>query len=370
MECLKATTSLALLCMYIFSPQVSAFSLTNCTVSGALNNTEELKVLCYKMGFYTVPSPIPSNARFIDMSFNFFSNIRAGDFEDLWNLRGFNLSNGNISQIEDGTAKHFPNLIKLNLAYNKLKTVSRGLLDGLVNLQVLRLDGNLIESIDEFAFKTLRSLIILNLTENNLRQIANVRPVLLSPSLEELLIGSNKFDVFNSCDLSRTALSLIKIDLSYNPLSKFQITENIFPNLDYLDLSHCGRNGTMLWNITDKTFLNSVKALNLTAVDMPEEDLTAVLQNITWASLFKLRLSELKWMKPKTLLQSGCLPGLKVLRLQRNRISKPTAQMLDPCSNLTELDFGENVISAISAPTFKKLTQLQKLYLQVNKLTK
>ncbi|KAF5888964.1 toll-like receptor 13, partial [Clarias magur] len=305
--------SLALLTIssYIFSFQVSAFSLTNCTVSGALNNPQELKVLCYKMGFYTVPSPIPSNARLIDMSFNFISNIRAGDFEDLWNLRGFNLSNCNISQIEDGTAKHFPNLIKLNLAYNKLKTVSRGLLDGLVNLQVLRLDGNLIESIDEFAFKTLRSLIILNLTENNLRQIANVRPVLLSPSLEELLIGSNKFDVFNSCDLSRTALSLIKIDLSYNPLSKFQITENIFPNLDYLDLSHCGRNGTMLWNITDKTFLNSVKALYLTAVDMPEEDLTAVLQNITWASLFKLRLSELKWMTPKTLLQSGCLPGLK-----------------------------------------------------------
>ncbi|KAM9451524.1 uncharacterized protein Hap1MRO34_021817 [Clarias gariepinus] len=369
MKCFKATMSLALLSIYIFSFQVSAFSLTNCTVSGALNNTEELKVLCYKMGFYTVPSPIPSNARFIDMSFNFFSNIGAGDFEDLWNLRGLNLSNSNISQVQEGTAKHFPNLIKLNLAYNKLKTVSRGLLDGLVNLQVLRLDGNLIESIDEYAFNTLRSLTILNLTENNLRQIANVRPVLLSPNLEELLIGSNKFDVFNSYDLSRKTLSLKKIDLSYNPLTKFQITENIFPNLDYLDLSHCGRNGTMLWNITDKAFLNSVKALNLTGVHMPEEDLTAVLQNITWASLFKLRLSELKWIKPETLLQSGCLPGLKVLCMQRNRISKLTAYMLDPCSNLTELDFGDNEISTISAPIFEGLTQLKKIYLKVNKLT-
>ncbi|KAM9450325.1 uncharacterized protein Hap1MRO34_021010 [Clarias gariepinus] len=369
MMCFKATMSLALLSIYIFSFQVSAFSLTNCTVSVDLNNTDEVKVLCYKMGFYTVPSPIPSNARFIDMSFNYFSNIRAGDFEDLWNLRGFNLSNSNISQIEEGTAMHFPNLIKLNLAYNKLKTVSRGLLDGLVNLQVLRLDGNLIESIDEYAFNTLRSLTILNLTENNLRQIANVRPVLLSPSLEELLIGSNKFDVFNSYDLSRTALSLKKIDLSYNALTKFQITENIFPNLDYLDLSHCGRNRTMLWNITDKAFLNSVKALNLTGVHMPEEDLTAVLQNISWASLFILRLSELKWMNPQTLLQSGCLPGLKVLRMLHNRIVNLTAHMLDPCSNLTELDFGDNEISNISAPIFEELTQLKKLYLQGNKLT-
>ncbi|KAM9451185.1 uncharacterized protein Hap1MRO34_021567 isoform 2-T2 [Clarias gariepinus] len=369
MVCLQATMSLALLSIYIFSFQVSAFSLTNCTVSADLNITRELNVLCYKMGFYMVPSPIPSNARFIDMSFNYFSNIRAGDFEDLWNLRGFNLSNNNILNIEEGTAKHFPNLIKLNLAYNKLKRVSRGLLDGLVNLQVLRLDGNLIESIDEYAFNTLRSLTILNLTENNLRQIANVRPVLLSPNLEELLIGSNKFDVFNSYDLSRTAVSLKKIDLSYNPLTKFQITENIFPNLDYLDLSHCGRNRTMLWNITDKAFLKSVKALNLTGVHMPEEDLTAVLQNISWASLFKLRLSELKWMNPQTLLKSGCLPGLKVLRMLHNRISKLTAHMLDPCSNLTELDFGDNEISTISAPIFKKLTQLKTLYLQVNKLT-
>ncbi|KAM9451126.1 LOW QUALITY PROTEIN: uncharacterized protein Hap1MRO34_021504 [Clarias gariepinus] len=370
MVCFKATLSLALLSIYIFSFQVSAFSLTNCTVSGAPNITQELKVLCYKMGFYTVPSPIPSNARIIDMSFNFFSNIRAGHFEDLWNLRGFNLSNNKIQNIEEGTAKHFPNLIKLNLAYNKLKTVSRGLLDGLVNLQVLRLDGNLIESIDEYAFNTLRSLTILNLTENNLRQIANVRPVLLSPNLKELLIGSNKFYVFNSYDLSRTILLLKKIDLSYNPLTKFQITENIFPNLDYLDLSHCGRNRTMLWNITDKAFLNSVKALNLTGVHISQEDLTAVLQNISWASLFKLRLSELKLIKSEILLQSGCLPGLKVLQMRRNRISKLTAHMLDPCSNLTELDFGHNKISTISAPIFKKLTQLKALYLHVNKLTK
>ncbi|KAM9450668.1 uncharacterized protein Hap1MRO34_021210 [Clarias gariepinus] len=369
MMCLQATMSLALLSIYIFSFQVSAFSLTNCTVSAALNNTRELNVLCYKMGFYTVPSSIPRNARFIDMSFNYFSNIRAGDFKDLWNLRVFNLSNNNILNIEEGTAKHFPNLIKLNLAYNKLKTVSRGLLDGLLNLQVLRLDGNLIESIDEYAFNTLWSLTILNLTENNLRQIANVRPVLLSPNLEELLIGSNKFDVFNSYELSRTTLSLKKIDLSYNPLTKFQITENIFPNLYCLDLSHCGRNRTMLWNITDKAFLNSVKALNLTGVHIREKDLTSVLQNITWASLFILKLSELNQIQPETLLHFGCLPGLKVLRMRRNRISNLTTQMLDPCSNLTELDFGDNEISTISAPIFKELTQLKKLYLQVNKLT-
>ncbi|KAF4077665.1 hypothetical protein AMELA_G00210640 [Ameiurus melas] len=367
--CSKATSSLAVLCICIISFQVNAFSLTNCTVSGALNNTQELKVLCYKMGFYTVPSPIPSNVRYLDMSFNFISNIRVGEFDDLWYLRYLNLSDSNISWIQEGTGKHFQNLINLNLANNNLKRVSRGLLRDLVNLQVLRLDGNNIELIDRLAFSTLQNLKVLNLTNNNLQQIANIKPVLSSRGLEELFIGSNNFEVFNSYDMSSTSLSLKKIDFSYNPLTKFQITENIFPNLDYLDISQCGQNRTMLWNITDKAFLNSVKVLNLTAVRIPEENIGAVLHEVSWASLFKLKLNELKLMNKETVLQYACLPGIRVLRMQRNKISKLTGYMLDPCSNLTELDFGDNEISYISPPVFKELTQLRVLHLQINRLT-
>ncbi|XP_027009246.2 toll-like receptor 22 [Tachysurus fulvidraco] len=363
----KAITSLAVL--FILSVQASAFSLTNCTVSGALNDTRVLKVLCYKMGFFTVPSPIPSKVRHLDISFNSISNIKLSDFEDLWNLRSLNLSDSHVSWIEDGTAEHFPNLTYLNLANNKLKNVSRGLLHGLGHLQVLRLDRNMIESIDTYAFDTLQNLRMLNLTRNNLRKITSVRPVLSSPGLEELYIASNNFEVFNSWDLSRTPLSLKTLILTNNPLTKFQITDNIFPNLDYLDLSHCGQSRTMLWNLTDKTFLSSVKTLNLTGVRIPQENIAAVLHNISWTSLFKLKLNELKQVNVETLLAYACLPGLSVLRMQRNRISNLTTQMLEPCSNLTELDFGLNEISRISAPIFKAVTQLRVLRLHINKLT-
>ncbi|XP_058272049.1 toll-like receptor 22 [Hemibagrus wyckioides] len=363
----KATTSLAI--FFIFSVHVSAFSLTNCTVSGALNDTRVLKVLCYKMGFFTVPSPIPIKARHLDISFNSISNIRLGDFEDLWNLRSINLSNSHVSWIEDGTAEHFPNLIDLNLANNKLRTISRGLLHGLGNLQVLRLDRNMIWSIDAFAFNTLQNIRVLNLTGNNLKHIANVRPVLSSQGLEVLYIASNNFDVFNSWDLSRTPLSLKSMVLSNNPLTKFEITDNIFPKLDFLDLSHCGQNSFMLWNLTDKTFLNSVKTLNLSGVRISEENIAAVLHNVSWSSLFKLKLNELKQVKVETLLRYACLPGLSVLRMQRNRISNLTAHELEPCSNMTELDFGDNEISRISTPIFKEVTQLRVLRLEINRLT-
>lgn len=359
----------SLLCISIFSFQVTAFSLTNCTVSGALNDTQNLKVLCYNMGFCTIPSPIPNQVKFLDISFNSISKIRAEDFKDLWNVIYLNLSNNKISWIQEGTTEHFPNLTHLNLANNKLPIVSRGLLHGLTNLQVLRLDGNIIKSIDVYAFSTLHNMKVLNLTRNNLQQIATVKPVLLSPRLEELFIGSNNFEDFNSYDLSRMPLSLKKFVFSHNPVTKFQITDNIFPNLEYLDISYCGQNRTMLWNITDKTFLNSVKELNLTALNVLEETIAAVLQNVSWASLFKLRLSELKWLKLETLVQYACSPKLNVLRLQRNRISNLTAQMFGPCSNLTELDFGDNKISNISASIFKDLPQLKILRLQLNGLT-
>lgn len=364
--CSLAFLTLAVLCSCIV--QVSAFSLTNCTASGALNNTRVLKVLCYKMGFWTVPSAIPSRVRYLDISFNSIFSIRAGDFEDLWNLRNLNLSNSKISWIQDGTAEHFPNLIDLNLAKNKLRRVSSGLLSGLVHLQVLRLDGNMIRSIDSYAFNALQDLRVLNLSGNYLRQIARVNPVLSALSLEELYLASNGFDEFNSWELSRKPLSLKTFVLSYNPLTKFQISDNIFPNLDYLDISDCGQNGTLLWNVTDKVFLDSVKTLNLSAVRVSEENIARVLRNISWASLFKLKLNEMSRVKVETLLQYACLPGLSVLRMQRSRISNLTARMLEPCSDLTELDFGENEISQISAPLFKKVAPLRVLRLEINRL--
>ncbi|KAG9265772.1 toll-like receptor 13 [Astyanax mexicanus] len=358
-----------ILWMFIFIIQIDAFSLQNCTVKGALNDTHQLNVLCYKMGFFKVPSPIPSKARYLVISYNFISKINVGDFEDLWNLRNLNLSNNQISWIQQGTSDHFPNLSDLNLSHNKLERVSADLLRGLTKLQVLRLDWNVIEYIDQHAFNTLSSLKVLNISKNKFGQIDRIKPVFASPHMEELYIGSNSFDVFNSYDLSRSPLALKIMDLSNNTFTTFQITDNIFPVLDHLDLSQCGQNKPMLWNITDKTVLNSVRTLYLSGVKFPVESIDALLQNLTWASLHKLRMSDNKKVKVRLLLQAACSSQLNVLRLKRNNILALTEHMFKPCFNLTELDLSDNKISHISAPVFSGLTQLKTLHLQLNDLT-
>uniref|UniRef100_A0AAY5ECK6 TIR domain-containing protein n=1 Tax=Electrophorus electricus TaxID=8005 RepID=A0AAY5ECK6_ELEEL len=279
--------------------------------------------ICQTVFSIYVLSQIPNKVRYLDISFNLISNI-------------------------------------------KLKNVSRGLLQGLTQLQVLRLDGNRIEGIEQHSFSTLLNLKVLNLTKNKIQHIDRLKPVLSSPVLEELFIGCNKLHRFNSYDLSKSPLSLRKIDFSYNLLISFQIIENIFPVLYHLDISHCGQDRAMLWNITDKAYLNSVMTLYMSGIHIPLESIATFLQIL--ASLYKIRLSEINQVKVEALLQYVSSPELGILLLKGNNISVLTEHMFKHCFNLIELDLSDNEISNISALVFIGLTQLNVMRLQLNQL--
>ncbi|XDV39084.1 hypothetical protein PO909_008373 [Leuciscus waleckii] len=327
-----------------FISPCSAFSLNNCTISTPLKDTQP-KVLCYRMGFFRIPW-VPLNTRILDISFNAFAQIQIGDFMHLSNLQDLNISNNKISQIQEGALYNLSNLTHLNLARNRLKVVSRGMLHGLSNLLVLRLDNNNIKDIEESSFSMLQNLKVLNLTQNHLHYIDRVKPVLAPPCLEELYIGSNHFDVFNSYEMATKPLSLKRLDLSNNPFATFQLTDNIFPSLDHLDLSYCGQNGTMTWNVTEKTYLTSVQTLYFMDVHISPQSVDDVLLSFK-NSLNKIRLNRNVELNKTKLLLSACSPTLRV-----------------------ELDLGENEISKLSQSMFRGFTQLKKLLLQINNLTR
>ncbi|XP_051537324.1 toll-like receptor 22 [Myxocyprinus asiaticus] len=362
---------LMVLCIALcgFFSAVTSFSLNNCTITNSQYDIG-LKVLCYKMGFFSVPPQIPSNTQILDVSFNAFAQIKIGDYQNLLNLRDLNISNNKIVWIQEGAFDSLSNLTHLNLANNKLKLVSSSMLRSLTNLLVLHLDGNNIEDIDESAFNTLQNLKVLNLTNNHLCYIERVKPVLASPGLEELYIGSNHFYVFNSSKMSTKPLSLKKLDFSNNPLGMFSLTDNIFPTLNLLDLSFCGQNGTMTWNVTEQTYFTSVKTLYFMDVDISHQSVAIVLQSFK-KFLYKIRLNgNVKLVNKTELLLNTCSPALRVVRLNANKITDLTDHMFEPCSNLTELDLGENNIFQLSPGTFRRFMQLQILHLQINKLTK
>lgn len=366
----RSLDSSMVLCYILYSFTIilptSGFSLRNCLVEAPFNYSGDLTIFCYKMGFLTVPSKLPSSVVKLVISFNYISEIKEGDLSSLTRLMYLNVSNNHISHIHEGAFRNSGNLEELNLSRNRLRNVSGSWLWGLHKLSVLRLDGNTIEHIEPKVFTMLEHLQVLNLTNNKLQSMEKLQLAFTSTTLHELYVGMNDFVIFKSSNLSTTALKML--DLSGNPLTKFQIAENIFPALEYLDLSYCGHRGHLDWLIQNVTMLKSVTTLKLDGVHISGDTIAAILGTFK-ATLNKLRMNNITTIKPEHLFDDACSDALKAVHFGENNISYLTKHMIMPCSLLQQLDLSSNAIHHISQDTFTNFTQLVSLHLQHNRIT-
>ncbi|XP_028853733.1 toll-like receptor 22 [Denticeps clupeoides] len=343
----------------------AAYSLVNCTVPSPPRG----KILCYSMGFSSVPAHLPESTNNLDLSFNSISRIGPREFANLKQLRFLNMSDNKIHLVEPDAFRHLATLEVLNLSKNKITNVPRSFLLGLSNLTLLRLDGNQITDIHQSAFHSLDNLKTVNLSNNILHHPEKLKPLFLAPNLEELSIGRNNFLSFHSRGLSATPSSLKWLDLSWNPLRFFQLTDDIFPHLEYLDLTSCGSNGSLEWIVQDAAFLRSVRTLNLSAIHTSEEGMESILLSFN-ASFTKLRLRNIPADNVTRFLDVACSPALSALHLTSVHIANTPSDMFQPCAFLENLDLSEDKMSDMSPLTFRGLQQLQKLRLNINALTK
>ncbi len=362
----QSSAFLFLLNCCVLTNLTDGFSLGNCTIYFPFEYSGHLKVLCNRMGYRKTPSPLPHNTVNLDISYNAIHQIVEGDFIRLSNLVLLNISHNRIYEIHANALSDLTSLEELNLSHNKIKTVTAKLLNGLANLTYLRLDSNYIETIENQSLATLSNLRLVNLTNNKLKHISKLHPLLQVPHLEELYLGDNGFRVFNSSDIPSAFIGLKKLDLSMNPLTVFKMAENIFPGLEYLDLSTCFHADTSNWFILDKAFLNTVKTLNLSRNHIKENQLGYIMQNfpsVTW-----MALDGMKGFKVETLLQKACSPSLRGLHLENNQLSVLTDRMFRPCARLNELHLRNNRVSRIYKLSFKHLANLTELRIQKNHL--
>ncbi|KAI4897726.1 hypothetical protein NFI96_005387 [Prochilodus magdalenae] len=159
------------------------------------------------------------------------------------------------------------------------------------------------------------------------------------------------------------------LDLSQNPLTKFQMTENVFPALEYLDLSYCSCNGELDWIVPNATLLKTVTTLKLDGVRISEEKVAAILETFN-TSLYRLRMNDVKPMKADRVFSYACSNILRVLHFGDNNITSLTEHTVKPCYLLQQLDLTNDSIHHISEQAFRNFTHLMSLHLQYNRLTK
>ncbi|KAG9262415.1 toll-like receptor 13 [Astyanax mexicanus] len=355
-----------LVSFYLHATVVQGFFVKNCNIKAIPTHSTNFVALCNKQRLSTVPENLPHHIKGLDICQNNISKIKSNDLVYLSHLKYLNVSHNVLQEVEDGAFRSLEELQGLNLAFNRLTTIQGSFFQNLHNLTVLRLDKNSLRSISASAFVPLKSLVMVNLSGNHLQNIERLQPLFMLPKLMRVHIGSNGITSFQSLKISNTSLNLKALDLSWNPLQVFSLTQDVFPQLEMIDLAFI--NESMRWDVQDKNYLQNVFKLNLSGIHMATEDITAVLQMLN-SSLTYLKIEYMGKIKAQSLIKAACrIDSLTVFRLQGNNLNSISDQEFRLCKQLTLLDLPRNNLISISSLAFSSLKNLSKLILCHNKL--
>ncbi|CAK6984171.1 toll-like receptor 13, partial [Scomber scombrus] len=324
---------------------------------------------CRHRDLAAVPHDIPRDVSSVDLSFNLIGQINRKDFGFFSKLRLLFLNWNKIAHIDDGSFIGLAALSTLGMGANELTSLTGNLFQGLSNLTTLDIGQNKIQFIDASAFQFLTSLQTVMLDLNQLQHVSDIQPILQLPHLQNLSIGQNLFHSFQTKDLLLNMSSSLKVlDVADNKLEIFSITTPIFPHLQLIDISRCGRSASLKWDIPDKTLLKNITQLYFSFTSLPFKDMQKVLQSLD--SLMHLTLNYMeRWIK-NGLLDTVCsIPTLKKLDLSYNSFPNISAKLVN-CSQLTELDLSSTLMTEVFPGSIQSMKRLRYLNLQDNMLSK
>ncbi|XP_053190754.1 toll-like receptor 13 [Scomber japonicus] len=350
------------------NPSLS-YSLKNCSVDYSEDGSAHIVLNCLYGDLAAVPHDIPRDVSSVDLSYNLIGQINRKDFGFFSKLRLLFLDSNKIAHVDNGSFIGLVALSKLGMRANELTSLTGNLFQGLSNLTTLDIGENKIQFIDASAFHFLTSLQTVMLDFNQIQQVSDIQPILQLPHLQNLSIGHNQFNSFQTKDLLLNMSSSLKVlDVAHSELEIFSITTPIFPHLELINISRCGRSARLKWDIPDKTLLKNITQLYFGFTSLPFKDMQKVLQSLD--SLMHLTLNYMeRWIK-NGLLDTVCkIPTLKKLDLSYNSFPKISAKLVN-CSQLTELDLSSTVMTEVFPGSIQSMKQLRYLNLQNNKLSK
>ncbi|CAH1104752.1 unnamed protein product [Psylliodes chrysocephalus] len=289
----------------------------------------------------------------LDLSRNEIESIDAKLFRTL-NLKRLNLSSNSFYQINTSEFANLKKLTSLDLSNNELSFLENLLL--LPSLQYLNLSNNKLKVLNGAGFNSLKLLQHLDVSRNQLVRIAfeSIR----LPNLARLFVAGNtqlgkSRDVFvfvgtgrklQSLDASLTGLKQVPAALTHS-IQSLNLTENLIRTIN------CG-------DLDDYPLLYSLD-LSFNEINFVEEDSLGRLEFLSVLYIARNRLVEIPRRLPEK---------LKVLHLDINEIGRITKKDLRGLTVLEVLLLNDNNITVINEGAFSELISLVTLDLSRNPL--
>lgn len=338
-------------------PSLTRLDLTNCSfnASNSAFNAEQIIHLSLRNGdLFSPPVLNLTKLETLDLSGNHIRVFTYAPYRTLANLQVLNLSANAAFVVVDGYFEGLANLKCLDLSNNNLSTLNDKILLPLTNLQYLNLSKNRLEVLNEACFSSLLRLQQLDVSWNCLAKV--VPGNLELPSLARLLLAGNP-QLGNSRKptlLVGTGKRLQTVDASRTGLK--QVPAALTHSIRTLRLAG---NSIKIVNCGDLDTYPLLQVLDFASNGLKqiEDDALGRLDSLTVLYLTDNKLPSM----PKSLPEK-----LKVLHLEKNRITTIQAMDLQNLNQLEVLLLSDNTIISMEENAFNNLFSLVSLDLSRN----
>ncbi|RUS90781.1 hypothetical protein EGW08_001492 [Elysia chlorotica] len=196
---------------------------------------EETKIYCENRGIQRVPSPLPSEVTFLDISGYNLSSLPYRALGRLPYLQTLKIDSSDVTQIEQGAFEDCPSLLDVILSNNGFSSFNADIFLGGNSIHTLNLLGNSLEVLHRGSLHGMASLTDLVLKSN---KITDIEPGVFkdTPNLASLFIRKNRIATIQPHSFSPLT-SLTALSLATNSLRSLQNTYFTgLGNLTVLDL--------------------------------------------------------------------------------------------------------------------------------------
>ena len=255
----------------------------------------------------------------------------------------------------------FSKLRKLDIQGNKLRTIMVKRYRYLPVLETIILSDNSITYLDAGAFLGMPALKYLDLERNRITHLAD--GVFSNLNLESLWLTNNQLTTIGSYTFEGS--SVVNLYLSGNSIGSPH--ENAFAPLKAsLKRFICNNNRQQLW-LTSAAF----RGVNLTELSLTNSRLNIDTSFLQHVNTIRLDLSRNRLpLSSLNLLNYTSLSKVQYLRLRNVSLRAISSELLPNSSALRMIDLSKNKIKTVTRGSFKFVTQLTKLLLDNNLLSR